>query len=405
MGKLTRVIQRVFGETGGSGEFGKFGSNAASPPGTTTKDLTLIQSLSQYLSGWYSATANAGEPPRIQDRNALDLLFSSQLKYLFQNGLAEWLNDADQLYYADVSFCTRSGSIYQAILGDDVTNINTGKDPLTEPLWWRLVSQLEGVDAWDVAEAVAYETGGVIVERFGMHYASSGKTGNSGKDPADPQSDSWWIPSEGWNNFKKFASKGESIPGGMHPWTDFSSGDYQQNIKLDEIIRGGITYNVFGVVLDGTVITSDSHLNDDIFGEGTAKEYPWIDEFAPDNLGTRTLIDMRGRSTRAMTAGGGVAPTLAEVQEDAGQKISGEMAIGADTGYNSSVDSELEGVFNRIVSPTYTNIPQGQTVTGYRMGFNSADSVSPNAAKTDDVETRVKALVRGVDYIIVIIAQ
>jgi hypothetical protein len=74
MAKLTRVIQKIFGDTGGTSEFGIFGSNAASPPGTKSKDLTAIQSLSQYLSGWFSATANAAEPPRIEDRNAIDLL-------------------------------------------------------------------------------------------------------------------------------------------------------------------------------------------------------------------------------------------------------------------------------------------------------------------------------------------
>lgn len=136
MSKLSRIIQRVFGQDGGTSEFGQFGSNAASPPGTTTKDLTVIQALQQYLDGWYSATANADEPPRIQDRNSLDLLFSSQLKYLFQNGIPEWLDDADQRYYADVSFVSKSGIIYIAILGDDITNINAEKDPATEPTWW-----------------------------------------------------------------------------------------------------------------------------------------------------------------------------------------------------------------------------------------------------------------------------
>jgi len=152
MSKLTRVIQRVFGETGTTTEFGQFGSEAASPPGTTTKDLTVIQSLSQYLLGWYSATANASEPPRIQDRNALDLLITSQLKYLFQNGIAEWLNDVDQRYYAGVSFVNRSGVIYIAILGDDVGNINTGKDPLTETTWWTpILKALEDAEVLNTA--------------------------------------------------------------------------------------------------------------------------------------------------------------------------------------------------------------------------------------------------------------
>lgn len=154
MAKLTRIIQKIFGSDGGSGEFGQFGSNAASPPGSTTKDLTVIQSLQEYLDGWYAATANANEPPRIQDRNALDLLFSSQLTYLFQNGIPEWLDDADQRYYVDVSFVTKGGVIYVAIQGDDAGNINAEKDPETEPTWWTpLLEALE--DAIDLNTAAA----------------------------------------------------------------------------------------------------------------------------------------------------------------------------------------------------------------------------------------------------------
>ena len=385
MSKLTRVIQKVFGQDGGTGEFGQFGSNAASPPGTTTKDLTVIQALQQYLDGWFSATANAAEPPRIEDRNGIDLLFSSQLAYLFQNGLPEW--QADTKYYLDVSFVQVSGSIYQAILGDDVTNDNTNKAPASNPLWWRLVSQLEAAPQWDVAEAVDYEDAGFIVERFGQHYAASGKASNSGKDPADPQSDTWWIPSEGWNNYKKFASKGESIPGGMHPWTDFSSGDYQQNIKLDEIVRGGVIYDVFGVILDGTQVTGDGTL-EAIFDPSGAKEYPWIDEFAPDNVGTRTLVDMRGRGTAAMTAGGGEFPTLAEIKEDQMQGHWHELTYLANARNTGSAQMPGEtgpGVLTNRVQNPITDTVNGTPRTG--------------------TITHGKLLIRGVDYIIVIIAQ
>lgn len=385
MSKLTRVIQKIFGQDGGTGEFGQFGSNAASPPGTTTKDLTVIQALQQYLDGWFSATASAAEPPRIEDRNGLDLLWSSQLAYLFQNGLAEW--QAGTKYYLDVSFVQVGGSIYQAVLGDDVTNDNTNKTPASNPLWWRLVTQLEAVPQWDVAEAVDYEDAGFIVERFGQHYAASGKASNTGKDPADPQSDTWWIPSEGWSNYKKFASKGESIPGGMHPWTDFSSGDYQQNIKLDEIVRGGVTYDVFGVILDGTQVTGDGTL-EAIFDPGGAKEYPWIDEFAPDNVGTRTLIDMRGRGTAAMTAGGGEFPTLAEIKEDQMQ------------GHWHDHASIMQGA-----APIFTfgGGGSGSFASSGLVTDPTTDTV--NGTPRTGAKTYGALLVRGVDYIIVMIAQ
>lgn len=124
MAQLTRVLQKIFGSTGGTGEFGKFGSDALGAA-STTKDLALIQSLAPYDQGLFAATNNANEPPRIQDINALYLLFSSQLAYYFQNGLPEW--EAATSYYAVVSYCQRSGVLYRS-----VTNDNVNHDPSTD---------------------------------------------------------------------------------------------------------------------------------------------------------------------------------------------------------------------------------------------------------------------------------
>lgn len=124
MAQLTRVLQKIFGATGGTGEFGKFGSDALGVA-ATTKDLALIQSLPPYDQGLFAATNNANEPPRIQDINALYLLFSSQLAYYFQNGLPEW--EAATSYYAVVSYCQKGGVVYRS-----VTNDNVNHDPSTD---------------------------------------------------------------------------------------------------------------------------------------------------------------------------------------------------------------------------------------------------------------------------------
>jgi len=58
MGQLSRINQEVFGEDGGTTEFGVIGSDAAGSP-DTTKDLAEIQSLSQYKGGLYAITAGA----------------------------------------------------------------------------------------------------------------------------------------------------------------------------------------------------------------------------------------------------------------------------------------------------------------------------------------------------------
>jgi hypothetical protein len=122
MAKLSRVDQKGFGETGGTSEFGAFGSDALGTP-TTTKNLATIQSLAPFLQGLYAATASANEPPRIQDFNGLFLLLFSQLRYIFQNGIPEWISTAE--YYDGVSFVQVDGVTYRSTYGTDGTpNVN-----------------------------------------------------------------------------------------------------------------------------------------------------------------------------------------------------------------------------------------------------------------------------------------
>jgi hypothetical protein len=387
MAKLARVLQKIFGSAGGTTNFARFGSQAAGAP-VTTKDLDSIQSLSQYDDGWQAA-APGNVPPYLEDRNGLDYLIINQLKYLFQAGIPEYI--ATEKYYANHSIVQYSGSIYQAVKGDDVSDDNTGKTPSSQPLWWRLMQDVPIVDSWNIAEAVAYDTPGVIVERFGTHYASSGKAANSGKDPIDPQNASWWIASPGRDKLIELFNSSRPHFDGMHPSTDYSSGDYQQNILLDKFTFNAVTYNFYRVMLDGTQVTGDTTLNDTIFQQGTAKEYPWIDQYAPDNVGTRTLIDMRERSTRAMGAGGGNAPTLAEVQEDAMQ---GHWHEAYDTS-GGGADTALDVVGSRLA------ITSAITLNNVRNPISDTVNGTPRTGS----ETRIKALVRGVDYIIVMVAQ
>lgn len=128
MSLLPRVHQKVFGSTGGTGEFGAFGSDSLGSA-VTTKNLETIQSLAPYLQGLFAATNNANEPPRIQDINGLYLLFSSQLAYLFQNGIPEWISTAE--YYAGISYCQKGGVIYRSVTGTDGSP-NLNHDPATD---------------------------------------------------------------------------------------------------------------------------------------------------------------------------------------------------------------------------------------------------------------------------------
>lgn len=132
MGILTRVKQLIFGSTASSSEMGKIGSDAAGSP-ATTKDLALIQSLSQYAAGLYAITASAGQPPRIEDLNALYFLVTSQIAYVFQAGIPEWDSTTD--YFANISFVTKGGIIYKSLTGTGGTP-NTGNDPSSDVINW-----------------------------------------------------------------------------------------------------------------------------------------------------------------------------------------------------------------------------------------------------------------------------
>ena len=132
MAKLDRILQKIFGATGGNSEFAEIGSLAAGDP-EYTKDLDTIQSLSQFAGGLFDITDSCSEPPRIQDINALYLLITSQLKYLFQAGIPEWIITED--FYAG-SFCQIAGNMYRSLTGT-INSPNTGNDPATDTINWQ----------------------------------------------------------------------------------------------------------------------------------------------------------------------------------------------------------------------------------------------------------------------------
>jgi hypothetical protein len=313
MAEIVRKEQKIFGESGGASEFGQFGSDAAGAP-VTTKDIDVIQALSQYSQGWFGATPGQ-IPPRRQDRNALDLLFSTQIAYTLQKGIPEWLNSATQRYYAGKSIVTRSDGIYMAILGDDGANINAQKDPATEPLWWALIYQKPAVESWDATESVTYESAGVVVERYGKHFTSTGLTGNTNKDPINPANINYWYPSPGIDKLIDMFMAGEVVRGGMHKVNNLGDADYSTSLLLDKATFGGTTYEFYRVALDGSVVTGDATL-EGILNTLSGTLYPHADIFAPDNLGTRTLVDMRGRGVTSMTTGGGEADIHGQVRDD-----------------------------------------------------------------------------------------
>ena len=87
MTKITRKDQQIFASTAGDEAIAKFGSLAAGSPGFST-DPDEIQT-DEYKGGWESAVIGQASPA-MEDRNALDYLYSRQLGYLYQQGIPEY---------------------------------------------------------------------------------------------------------------------------------------------------------------------------------------------------------------------------------------------------------------------------------------------------------------------------
>lgn len=121
MARLTRQTLIQFGSSGGSSNFGQFGSQAASAP-VTTKNIATLQSLAAWGAGWQNAVA-LGQAPYLQDMNGWMYVHSYEACYIFQDGIPEW--DAGTTYYigAVVKNLGNSGYVEYYV---SLVNTNTG---------------------------------------------------------------------------------------------------------------------------------------------------------------------------------------------------------------------------------------------------------------------------------------
>lgn len=172
MAKLNRVTQKLFGSTAGVDEISVFGSLAASDPAYTT-DPAVIQSLSNFLEGWEAALVGFNSPG-VEDLNAIDYLWSYQLCYLFQAGIAEY--DSGTTYYEN-SFCQVSGVIYQSLIDS-----NIGNTPASSPSDWvvfaypRKTPTAQVLTSTGTTTAYYFYLGTTHAATVGATYTNNGQT-------------------------------------------------------------------------------------------------------------------------------------------------------------------------------------------------------------------------------------
>lgn len=133
MPKITRKNMKIFGSSAGAQQLGVFGSLAAGSTAYST-DPETIQSLSNYLTGWFGAILG-NNSPAIQDMNSLCYLFAYQLSYLMQTGVPEW--NASTTYYIGSAVSDSNGNTYLSLV-DNNTN-----QALTDATKWVIVGWAE----------------------------------------------------------------------------------------------------------------------------------------------------------------------------------------------------------------------------------------------------------------------
>ena len=123
MAKLTRYLQKIFANN--SNQVGVFGTGVDKE---TSKNVETLQSA-DYENGWSSAVITDKNYPIWQEMDGVQYGLSYQLKYLFQNGIPEWLST--ETYYADTSYCQYGGKIYQSLQDN-----NIGHNPALNDGYW-----------------------------------------------------------------------------------------------------------------------------------------------------------------------------------------------------------------------------------------------------------------------------
>ena len=137
--KLERKVMEIYGENAATRDIIAYGSDIAGNI-VETKDPDVIQTEA-YKTGVRAAVVG-NNSTTLQNRQALDFLFSRQLKYLYQHGIAEW--GADETYYKSSVVKGSDGNLYGSI-----TDNNEGHDPVTDTshTYWRNFPTYQELDA------------------------------------------------------------------------------------------------------------------------------------------------------------------------------------------------------------------------------------------------------------------
>jgi hypothetical protein len=118
MARIDRKNQKVFASNASNN--GQFGS-AQLGTKLLTNDVETIQALSAWVNGWNDATISGQRLPTLEELQAIQYVLTSQLAYLFQEGIAEW-NEDTTYYQKSIVRKTGTYELYGSLTDDNVGN-------------------------------------------------------------------------------------------------------------------------------------------------------------------------------------------------------------------------------------------------------------------------------------------
>lgn len=140
MAKLDRKDVKIFAENSKETLITEFKTeDSEGNTASFSRDPDVIQN-ENYSQGWVNDTNNLNTKIYGEDLNAVNYVLSYLLKYLYENGIAEWKSTTT--YYQN-SICKVDNALYLSL-----QNNNIGNDPTSTVSYWKLIP-LENVSIED----------------------------------------------------------------------------------------------------------------------------------------------------------------------------------------------------------------------------------------------------------------
>lgn len=152
MAKLPRKTQKIFcSKPTSENQTSVFGTMKTADK-QYSMDIEELQSNAAYEQGWKSATI-ASYKPFMEDFNTLNYINTSQLAYLFQQGVAEWDNGTAYYINSIVKAVTPTGDLklYRSLTDDNINNNPTASNSAH----WTLLTQTDDVANVDLSNLSA----------------------------------------------------------------------------------------------------------------------------------------------------------------------------------------------------------------------------------------------------------